>query len=72
MSRGAGARLTIAAVTAVLVPLVALVAGGCAIRPPRFVVVDPATLAARNDDHWIIRAVPAADAGAQVDGSVLE
>lgn len=64
MSRGGRVRLTIAAVT---VALLAMVACGCAIRPPRFVVVDPATLAAHNDDHWIIRPVPAADAGAQVD-----
>jgi hypothetical protein len=42
----------------------AIVAAGCAIHPPRFVVADPASLAARNDDHWLIRALPAPDAGA--------
>jgi hypothetical protein len=45
-------------------------ASGCHVRPPRFVVAYPASLAARNDDSWMIqqadcaRPDPAPDAGA--------
>jgi hypothetical protein len=49
----------------VLVTLLLALGGfACIVHPPRFVVADPATLAARNDDHWLIRALPAPDAGA--------